>query len=181
MKKYVLLLLLLLLFAGCGQPPRPFVEWPTVNPPLIFRQENWAVGREGSCVVATTITLLRWQGHCQLAERFRQKYEGGEYPEKLAAQMEAEGIRYAYTSEKNDVAFLEWAIRTRRGCGVTIEGGSHMVALVHLDKKWAGLLDDNDVSHYVWLPRERFLAEWAASTSWAVTPIYDPAAPLPPK
>jgi hypothetical protein len=55
-----------------------------------------------------------------------------------------------------------------------------MIALVHLDDKWAGLLDDNSTDHYIWVPRERFLAEWKASNSWAVTPIYAPAAPLPP-
>ena len=59
-------------------------------------------------------------------------------------------------------------------------GGQHMIALVYLDEKWAGLLDDNATSHYIWVPRERFLAEWKASNSWAVTPIYAPAAPLPP-
>ena len=87
-------------------------------------------------------------------------------------------IRYAYVTN-GDVKFLEWACRTRRGCGITIMGGGHMVALVYLDDKWAALLDDNAVEHYIWVPRETLIAEWKASNGWAVTPIYTPAAPLP--
>jgi hypothetical protein len=58
-------------------------------------------------------------------------------------------------------------------------GGSHMVALVHLDSKWAGLLDNNNVSKIKWVSREALIAEWKSSYGWAVTPIYSPAAPLP--
>ena len=54
-----------------------------------------------------------------------------------------------------------------------------MVALVHLDEKWAALLDDNAVEEYIWVLRETLIAEWKASDGWAITPIYAPAAPLP--
>ena len=54
-----------------------------------------------------------------------------------------------------------------------------MVALVHLDTKWAALLDNNDVSKFIWVPRETLIAEWKASYGWAVVPVYTPAAPLP--
>jgi len=77
------------------------------------------------------------------------------------------------------VRFLEWACRTRRGCGITVMGGAHMVALVHLDDKWAAILDNNNVEKFLWVPRETLIAEWKASYGWAVTPIYTPAAPLP--
>ena len=54
-----------------------------------------------------------------------------------------------------------------------------MVALVGLDATSAYLLDNNDVSKFIVVPRERLLADWRASTGWAVTPVYTPAAPLP--
>ena len=90
----------------------------------------------------------------------------------------AAGIRYAYVTN-GDVRFLEWACRTRRGCGITVLGGAHMVALVHLDDKWAAILDNNNVERFIWVPRETLIAEWKASYGWAVTPIYTPTAPLP--
>ena len=181
MKRFVLALLLLV-STGCVKYDGVIVtERPTINPPAAIRQENW-IGSEGSgsCVHATVITLLRWQCRYKMADHWRQTYGSGETADDLAAKFDREGIRYAYTYDENNVAFLEWACKTRRGCGVTVRGGCHMIALVHLDDKWAGLLDDNSTDHYIWVPRERFLAEWKASNSWAVTPIYAPAAPLPP-
>jgi hypothetical protein len=88
-------------------------------------------------------------------------------------------VRYAYTTGENDLSFLEWAVNTRRGCGVTVKGGAHMVLLVHLDAKRAGILDNNFPKEIRWVPRETFLAEWYASQSWAVTPVYVPPPPLP--
>jgi len=124
------------------------------------------------------ISLFRWQNRLHRADEWRRTYANGEWPESLATKLDREGVRYAYTT-KGDVSFLEWAVRTRRGCGITVKGGAHMVALVHLDDKWACLLDNNNVSKYKWVSRESLIAEWKASYGWAVTPIYTPAAPLP--
>ena len=182
MKRNILVLVLAcLVFSGCtgdGIKIRPVKkERPTVNLPLSLRQSNWWAG-DGSCTWASMVSLLRWQGRYQTADWVRQNYGGGEYPEDMAAKLDAAKIRYAYTTDGN-VKFLEWACRTRRGCGITVLGGAHMVALVYLDDKWAALLDNNAVEHYIWVPRETLIAEWKASLGWAVTPIYTPAAPLP--
>lgn len=191
MKRLLLILLLCVPLVGCQLPPdqkqpnrpdQPRVvkqERPVVNPPLKDRQENWLGSqREGSCVWASTITLLRWQGRYFTANRIRQKYGNGEYPDDWAAKMEKEGLRYAFVTN-GDVRFLEWACRTRRGAGVTVMGGAHMLNLVHLDDKWACLLDNNNTGKYKWLPREMFLAEWRASHGWGLTVVYTPTAPLP--
>ncbi len=156
-------------------------EMPTVNIPLALRQSNWP-GKEGmgSCVHATMISLMRWQGRYELAEYWKETYDSGEYPDRLHGRFDREDVRYAST-ESGDVAFLEWACRTRRGCGITVLGGAHMVALVHLDSKWAGVLDNNNVGKIKWMPRETLIAEWKASYGWAVTVLYAPAAPLPTK
>jgi hypothetical protein len=190
MKRLLAVLVLCFTLTGCegdflGQPifiqPNPVVnkERPIVNIPEALRQENWVGNkREGSCVHATMISLMRWQGRYNTANSWRRKYGNGEWPSGLATKFDREGVRYAYT-DKGDVAFIEWACRTRRGCGITVMGGAHMVALVHLDANWACLLDNNDVSKYKWVPRSALLAEWEASYGWAVTPVYTPAAPLP--
>jgi hypothetical protein len=183
MKRIALIVLLLVMVAGCESPRRftPPVrkERPTVNLPLALRQSNWwGEDGQGSCTWATMVSLLRWQGRYKTADWVRQNCGDGEWPDDMAQRMDQANIRYAYVAN-GDVKFLEWACRTRRGCGITIMGGGHMVALVHLDAHWAALLDDNAVENYIWVPRETLIAEWKASNGWAVTPVYTPAAPLP--
>lgn len=196
MKNIVAILLLTFTLAGCdvvidvggqdkGIAPAPRKEYPTVNLPLSLRQQNWLGNKgEGSCVHATMINLFRWQGRYWMAAHWRQTYGNGESADatwdprsNLADKLTREGVRFAYTTD-GDEAFLRWACGTRRGCGVTVLGGRHMVALVHYDDEWAGILDNNDISQIIWVPRETFLAEWKNSNGWAVTPVYTPAPPL---
>ena len=163
-------------------------ERPVVNLPTELREENWLGPRgEGSCVHATMVMLLRWQQETSLAAHWRRTYGDGEYADStwseqhnLANRLDQENVRYAYTID-GDVDFLEWALKTRRGCGVTVLGGRHMVALVHFDGQWAGLLDNNAPEKIVWVSRGKFLAEWKNSNGWAVTPVYTPAPPMPEK
>ena len=165
--------------ANDAQINAPNDERPTVNIPMALRQSNWIGNQgEGSCVHATMISLFRWQGRYNTANKWRGRYGNGEWPANLQAKFDANGIRYAYVTN-GDVNFLEWACSTRRGCGITVDGGAHMVALVHLDDEWAGILDNNSVSKIIWIPRETLIAEWKASMGWAVVMIYTPAAPLP--
>jgi hypothetical protein len=124
------------------------------------------------------VSLMRWQGLHGMADRWRSSYYGGEYASKLASKLDANGVRYAYVTS-GDVSFLDWACKTRRGCGITVHGGAHMVTLVHLDDKWAATLDNNDISKFNWTTREDLIREWKSSYGWAVTPVYSPAAPLP--
>jgi hypothetical protein len=155
------------------------IEYPTVNLPLALRQHNWRGMRgEGSCVHASMVMLLRWQGRHQTAEWWRKHYGDGEWSGRLSRRLTQAGIRFAVT-ESSDVKFLEWACQTRRGAGVVVSGGAHMVCLVHLDKERAGILDNNDIKRILWMPRKAFLAEWKRSGGWAVTPVYSPAPPLP--
>jgi hypothetical protein len=165
--------------AGCakrGEYPAFEEELPAVNVPYEMRQYNYTPG--GSCVHASLITLLRWQNRSEEARMWRREFRGGEWATSMSRKMDSRGIRYAYTVE-GDVEFLEWACRTRRGAGVTVKGGAHMVTLVHLDDEWAALLDNNDISKHIWLPRQEFIDEWHRSLGWAVTPVYSPLAPNP--
>jgi len=176
-------LLLVILLVGCEVPNnklhRTPKEWPTVNLPLSLRQRNWIGNqREGSCTYASMISLLRWQGQYRLADWVKKNCGNGADPNDMAAKLNQAGIRYAYTTE-GDVAFLEWACNTRRGCAITVLGGKHMVVLVHLDSNWAGLLDNNHVENIIWVPRATLIAEWRASHGWSVTPVGSPYPPMP--
>jgi hypothetical protein len=156
--------------------PFPTAAWrevPVVNLPQHARCRNYA---GGSCVIASTVSLFRWQGRDDLAELFRRAYSGGQSASSLHAKLEAHRVRYAYTTS-GDATFLEWACRTRRGAGVTFFA-NHFVCLVHLDAERAVLLDNNRTSEYVTLPRDAFLRRWRGYGGWASTPVYSPAAPL---
>jgi len=155
-------------------------QTPAVDVPVRLRQENWlGPKREGSCTFATIVTLLRAQGQFKKAEYVRKHFADGCWPKSMAQKLDSAGIKYAYTSGKGDVKFLDWAVKTHRGCGVTVRGASHMVALVHFDKKWAGLIDNNQTGHVIWVPRKTFIAEWLNSESWAIAVIYTPQPPMP--
>lgn len=190
MRRVIVLILFVLAFANLhtitlDKPPKNIDKnyvgkYPQVYVPVKWRQRNWlGPQREGSCTFATLVTILRAQGKFKLAAYVRSHFADGCWPEDMAKKLDKAGIRYAYTSKKGDVKFLEWACKTHRGCGVTVRGASHMVALVHLDKKWAGLIDNNDTDHVIWVPRRTFIAEWLNSESWAVTPVYTPQPPQP--
>ena len=95
-------------------------ERPTVNLPRDMRQSNWRGPQEqGSCTWATMVSLLRWQGRYRTADWVRQNCGDGEWPDDMAQKLDGAGIRYAYVTN-GDVKFLEWACRTRRGCGITV-------------------------------------------------------------
>jgi hypothetical protein len=178
MKNLVLAFVLLL-------PTLAFAERPTVNLPIELRQANWVgANLEGSCSHATTIMLLNWQMQFEQANGWRNKYSGGDWADATwnpttnhAQKFDNEGIAFAYTI--GDVEFLDWAMSTRRGCGLTVRGGSHAVLLVHLDKEWAAIIDNNDITEIQWVPRDRLVSEWHNSNSWAWTVVGDPAPPLP--
>ena len=149
-------------------------EIPTVNLPRELREPNWG---GGSCVHASTVHLLRWQGHHELADWWRSHYSGGEYAERLNRRLNAAGLKYAFTVD-GDTAFLEWALRTRRGAGITF-WPSHAVNLVHLDDAWAGILDNNRVDQIIWIRRDEFLRRWRDYGGWAWTLVYNPPPPAP--
>lgn len=181
--KVAVAVVILLICLGQSQVGQPITvvhttERPIVNLPVALRQTNWSSGGQGCCVWATTVSLLNWQGRERTAERLRRVADGGAEPEGFAQRLDSLGIRYAYTTA-GDVKFLEWALRTRRGCGVTVMGGAHFAALVHLDSKVAILLDNNSVEKYKVVTREAFLAEWKSSYGWGLAVLYGPAAPLP--
>jgi len=152
---------------------------PTVDLPLPARQSNWCDGDgRGSCVVASFVSLLRWQGRPCTAEHFRRTYSGPQGPTRFDATLDEENVRYAET-RSGDESFLDWSIRTRRGCAVAVDDGQHMVCLVGLTDSEAILLDNNDVRHLIRVSRGDFLDDWRGSHGWAITPVYSPAAPTP--
>lgn len=167
----------IILLAGCDVvTPR---HHPAMDLPKSERQHNWSVGvvGNGSCVVASTMNLLRWQNRPDLAARLK-KHGGGQSCYSWNNILDAEGIKHTFTYKKNDVAFLEKAIAERRGCAVGIypsktHDPNHMVCLVDLTDTKACILGDNFCQYY-WVDRDEFLANWKSANSWAVSTSYPP-------
>lgn len=172
MKQLICALLILTSIPACSNYS-VYYDKPVMNIPPGLRQPNW--GRYGSCVHASLIMLLRWQNQNALASSW--PYSEGEYYTRFCERLDRAGIKYASTFEKKDVSFLEWAVRTRRGCMVDCQNGRHMIILVDLDRTHATLLDNNNVKKFKKVPRDKFLKEWFNAQSWALTVVYAPPPP----
>ena len=135
-----------------------------VDVPPEWRQRNWS-DPTGSCVHATTISLLRWQGLYQEAAEWKRRYGGGESAGPHTRKMKDMGLKYVVTTD-SDVRLLEWALATRRGCGVTWPPG-HCVALVGKEHGQAVILDNNRVGDYRRVPWSDFLSTWRRAGGWA--------------
>lgn len=150
-----------------------------IDIPSACRRQNWTGSRgQGSCVHAALVHLLHWQGRHSLAEAWARRYGDGETADGLAAKLDRAGVRFAET-RSGDEAFLEWALRTRRGAAVVVQNGAHMVNLVGLDGRHAQILDSNSPRRIERWPRDVFLRDWKHSGGWAVTPLGTPPPPAP--
>jgi hypothetical protein len=150
-----------------------------IDIPPAWRRRNWIGDRgQGSCVHAALVHLWHWQGRHDLAEAWAARYANGETADGLAAKLDRAGVPFAET-RAGDEAFLEWAIRTRRGAAVVVQNGSHMVNLVGLDARHAHLLDSNSPDRIERRAREEFLRDWKQSGGWAITPVGTPPPPEP--
>jgi hypothetical protein len=150
-----------------------------LNIPLAYRRKNWTGNRgQGSCVHAAFVNLLHWQGQHTRAEWWAANHANGETADSMATKLEAAGLPFAET-RSGDEAFLEWAIRTRRGAGVVVQNGAHMVNLVGLTRQTAQILDSNSPERIQHRPRDDFVREWKESGGWAVTPVGTPLPPDP--
>lgn len=177
MRKFLPILILLLI----SVQPTEVTTRPMIQIAEADRQQNWVDEQdEGSCVHASLVMLFRYQGQFEWADYWRQTYKGGENHDTLIEKLEENGIPYATTYGEGNVEFLEWAIRTKRGCMVVtgrpnkkgrIRWGNHMIVLVHLDSAEAAIIDPNRPDVITWMDRNKFISEWIKSRSWATTVI----------
>lgn len=129
--------------------------------PQEWRKSNWG---GGSCVHATTISLLRWQGLFEIAAEYNSRYSGGEATAQSphTAKMDAMGLKYVVTNgnDSDFDEFTDWALSTRRGFGVTYPRG-HCVACigrVTLDGcDYAVILDNNHTSKLDYHPYSQWI------------------------
>lgn len=147
--------------------------------PDSLRIDNWAPYGFGSCVHASTATLLHYQGQHELAEWWIANYNSGEYEDRLIRRLEAAGLRYAWTTD-GDMEFLEWAIRNRLGAGI-FYFPSHAINVFGIDENFVYLLDNNRNSDYIAVARKEFEHRWKnefGGFSWTIVGTPPPPTPV---
>lgn len=166
-----------------SQPPQ-LVDNPPFQLPRALRQENWrAQGTgEGSCVIASTISMVRWQQQYELAAYLRQKHEGGQTASGIQSHLTRARVPFVCT-ETADPNFLEWATVSRRGAIIWFFP-YHCVTFCGFGKGPAGnqvawILDNNRTERFIPIEKSEFLRRWAGYGGFALTTLYEPAPPTP--
>lgn len=205
MIRHLLIAVCLVLFIGCEDAPEqcpdyqpqqtrivttkkrccpggrcPVPQMALTEVPVELRQPNY---NGGSCLWASLVTALRWQGQDSLATRVRAAYSGGANVSDLEVMCDREGIRFAATTDGNE-SLLQWASDTRRIAAihwVVSQPGDHAISFAGYvnvgGKVLAALIDNNAPGKNLYLPKDRFLRTWKASGGCALVPIYTPAPP----
>lgn len=145
-----------------------------------LRQKNWVAHGGGSCVIASSISLLRWPGEPELnrkADEMRKRYGGGQSPGSMTPKFKDMGIRYVVTTD-GDWQLIKWACDTRRGCAVGY-GAGHCQNLVGMTKTHVILMDNNHPQRFDRVEIESFKRKWRSLGGWAFSFVYDPPPPAP--
>jgi hypothetical protein len=160
--------------------------------PVAQHVENFGAPKDklGLCVFATMDMDARWHNVRKLIGIINKIQEGGGWPAKVDAVFKqyAPDLKYIQY-EGTDPAILDKALSEGRPAGVTYGYGerykmqtiAHMVLLVHLDSKWAAILDNNFPGTYEWMPREEFLRRWVHPNGegWCYVMLAPPPPPPP--
>lgn len=166
----------------------------TCDLPVEQRTKNVG-GRDGAglCVFSSIGHAARWQNERRLInfQQVMRAEPGGGYPAKVDRMIEKYGKGTPYLQyEGGDPAILKAALATGRMPSITYNGRdphyrgtiAHMTNLVHLDDKWAVVLDNNFVGpdELVWLSPDEFLQRWKGNGGgWAVVLLAPPPPPVP--
>lgn len=151
----------------------------------------------GLCVFTSIEMAAKWQNVEVLfgLRDYMTKFPGGGYPEKvdkyfkkIAAEKKLPVPNYIQITN-GDMSVLDLAMKTVRIANVTYgysprygEKINHMVCLVHLDEKYAVILDNNfpGDDKLEWVEREEFKKRWLMQQGgWALILLDPPPPPIP--
>lgn len=186
-----ILVCMALIVSGCSKlvtytklPPQDS-EHPSVSVPKEMHIRNW-VDRSGagSCVHASTLYLMQWQGLANHeVESWKKSHAGGETARSIQQHYERAGYEWCCT-ERGDPGFLEWANKSRMGC-ILWWKPSHCCTFVgfweHPEKgTLAAVYDNNYPGRFEYHKKEDFIRAWRGFGGFAATVlIKSPATPVP--
>ena len=145
---------------------------------------------KGLCVFASMTMAARWHHIRALQDIIHQINEGGGWPEKVEEVFKQYAPHLDFVQyEGTDPAILDKALSEGRAACVTYGYGEryqmktiyHMVLLVHLDEKYAAILDNNFPGTYEWMSRDEFMRRWVhpSGKGWAFVMLAPPPPPIP--
>lgn len=158
--------------------PGWLAEVPPVDLPGALRQANYG---GGSCMHASLISVLRWQGRDDLAERWRRSYSGAAGVWDLAEIAEWLDLDYAWTT-RGDAAFLEWCSHTRRGAAIHYKPGHAVTFFGFVSRngvEFAVICDNNHPGRLEWIEKRRFIESWRGYGGFALSIVGTPGNPRP--
>lgn len=151
----------------------------------------------GLCVFTSIDMASRWQNvlSTQGFRDYMTKFPGGGYPQKvdeyikkICKEKNCDVPQYTQITDGN-MDVLDLALRTNRIACVTYgysprygQKINHMVCLVHLDEKYACILDNNfpGEDKYEWITRADFKERWLMqSGGWGFIFLDPPPPPIP--
>jgi hypothetical protein len=173
-------------------------------PGSLHMQNTGGSDGAGLCVFTSISHAARWQ-HVELLENFRdwmKRYPGGSWPEKTAQKIKQiakeKGVpepQYVQVEGGREVLdVIRAALKSGRMPGVTYSysptgryGGrkiAHMVNIVHLDDRYAAILDNNYITPaenaYEWISVDDFLRTFTGGRSgWTIILLDTGPPPLP--
>lgn len=157
-------------------------EVPVANVPTKLRQTNW-VDRtnSGSCVIASSVSLLRWHNEDAIADYFRRNYAGGQTATSIKRIWAQHKIPME-SEEDGRPEFLDWCSNTRRPAIIWFFP-NHCVTFVGFSN-WNGrqvawLLDNNRVERFIPIERGEFIRAWRSYGGFAMATTLEPCPPLP--
>lgn len=178
---------LLLSFSGCENTQwQEIVYEPDIysaDIPLALRQNNWVDrNNSGSCVIASSIPVLRWHSQDAVADYFRKNYAGGQTASSIKAIWTRHKIPFE-VEEDGRPEFLQWCSDTRRPAIIWFYT-SHCVTFIGFGT-WKGeevawLLDNNRIQSYIPVERNSFIRAWRVQFGgFAMATTLMPCPPLP--
>lgn len=179
----------LMIVAGCDvqerweKLPGRAPEVPAANLPVGMRPHNWVdANGSGSCVIASSCFHLQWCNLERLAQRFRQRYAGGQTETSIQQKWAENDIPYATVPSPGDPEFLEWASRTRRGAIIWYFPNHcvHFCGFAMFEgQEYAFINDNNREKSFIRIPKRQFISEWRGYGGYAQATLLPPAPSLP--
>jgi len=145
----------------------------------------------GLCVFASMDMAARWHHMTELIDVIHKVREGGGWPEKVSKVLRAYAPQRKFLQyEGVNPEMLDSSIKQRIPVCVTygyspryrgLKTIYHMVILVHIDAKWACIVDNNFPGTFEWMSRAEFLRRWVhpSGKGWAYTFLEAPPPPIP--
>jgi hypothetical protein len=157
-------------------------EQPIANVPLKLRQTNWTdKAGSGSCVIASSASLLNWHGEERLAKEFKKLYAGGQTSDSIKRIWNKHKIPFE-AEENGRPEFLE-RVSEARHAAIIWFFPNHCVTFCGFGRnngqEVAWLLDNNRTERFIPVEKREFIRAWRGFGGFAMATTLPPVPFVP--